>query len=338
MKKKKVYRLKTLPKIILCLLVIAVVAGIYFNKRYQEYLYTQTFEYKLLEVGYSNTDTNNLVDNLNNKELEKVLTYDYNEFLPHFVTAKYFIFDNLDKYLSQVITKEQDFFKYRGPDDYDYDKIVSEVNVNIIYDFYTNTKSTDRSKNYALLVNKYYELGSDYEPDDLVSIPWKYRLGLENESILIRSEVLDAYLEMWQAAYDEEGIYLLALSGYRSYASQLQVYKLYEDSKGTKYADSIAARPGYSEHQTGLSLDIYSKECQRQSTFKDSKTYAWLVKNAHKYGFILRYPKDKESITGYNYESWHYRYVGKELASKVYESGLTYDEYYIYGIENDLLK
>jgi len=80
-------------------------------------------------------------------------------------------------------------------------------------------------------------------------------------------------------------------------------------------------------------LDIYSKECQTQSGFKDSKTYAWLIKNAHKYGFILRYPEGQQKLTGYNYESWHYRYVGVELATKVYEEGITYDEYYAYYLE-----
>jgi D-alanyl-D-alanine carboxypeptidase len=139
---------------------------------------------------------------------------------------------------------------------------------------------------------------------------------------------------MWTDA-KAEGLYLLVDSAYRSYDKQQQVYKQYENQKGTKYADSIAARPGFSEHQTGLVLDIYSKECYDQAKFKDSKTYAWLIANSYKYGFILRYPEGKDNLTGYKYESWHYRYLGKELARKVFDSGLTYDEYYAYYIEGD---
>lgn len=331
---KKVYKLKKGPKIFLVVLVILAVVLHFGMKKYREYQYTQSYEYKLLEIGYSADEVKIFLDNLGNEELDKVLTYQYNEFISEFVPRKYFLFKNLDNYLSQVITKEEDFFKYHGTEGYDYDAIVASVNTGTSDDFYTNTKKTNRDLGYAMIVNKYYELGSDYEPDDLVDIPWKYRLGLENEKVYVRQDAYNAYMEMWEAANSEENIYLLALSGYRSYKDQERVYNNYKEYKGEKYADSIAARPGFSEHQTGLSLDIYSKECQTQNGFKDSKTYAWLIKNAHKYGFILRYPENKQKLTGYNYESWHYRYVGVELATKVYEEGITYDEYYAYYIDS----
>ena len=142
-----------------------------------------------------------------------------------------------------------------------------------------------------------------------------------------------AYVEMWNAAY-ADGIYLLALSTYRSKAEQEQEYKYYKDYKGEKYADSIAARPGWSEHQTGLAIDLYSKKDYKADTFDQSETFKWLSENAVKYGFILRYTKGNEDITGYHYESWHYRYLGKELAQKVVDSGLTYDEYYAFYLDN----
>lgn len=330
---KKVYKLKKGPKIFLVILVILGVVFHFGMKKYREYQYTQTYEYKLLEIGYSEEEVKILLDNLKDDELDNVLTYQYNEFMTEFVSRKYFLYKNLDNYLSQVITKEEDFFKYHGTEGYDYDELIALVNTGASEEFYSNTKKTDLDMEYAMIVNKFYELGSDYEPDDLVDIPWKYRLGLENEKVYVRQVAYDAYMAMWEDAYNEEGIYLLALSGYRSYSDQERVYNDYKDYKGVKYADSIAARPGFSEHQTGLSLDIYSKECQTQNGFKDSKTYAWLVENAHKYGFILRYPEDKQDLTGYNYESWHYRYVGVELATKVYEEGITYDEYYAYYLD-----
>lgn len=333
MKEKKVYKLKTWPKVLLFIIVVLSALIPISYAKYQDYLYTQTQEYALLQLGYSEEQTKHLLNVLSEDEVSKVLTYEYNEFIPEFIKTKYFIFKNLDGYLSQVITQEEDFFKYHGTEGYDYENIVALVNVHAIENVYEGKYKTNLNDGYAILVNKYYELGESYEPDDLVSIPWKYRLGTEKDIKKIRSDVYNAYLSMWEAAY-QEGIYLLVDSAYRSYTSQDEVYKMYENSKGTKYADSIAARPGYSEHQTGLSLDIYSKECANAKTFKDSNTYAWLMKNAHKYGFILRYPDGKNKITGYNYESWHYRYLGVELATKVYNEGITYDEYYAYYLDN----
>ena len=329
MKTKKVYKLKLWAKVLLVVLVLVCIASYYGYQYYQDYLYKQTYEYKLLELGYTKDDIKIKESVLSDKQIDNILTYEFNEFIPKFLECKYFKFEKLDLYLSQVITQEDDFFKYHGTDGYDYDYIVSVVNVGALNSHYTNTVMTDRDKDIAMLVNKYTELGVDYKPDDLVSIPWKYRLGLESDIKLIRQEVYDAYLEMWNAA-KEAGHYLLVDSGFRSSESQEQVYKSYENRYGTKFADSVAARAGFSEHQTGLALDIYSKECASATTFKDSKTYAWLIENSYKFGFILRYPDTMSEITGYNYESWHYRYVGVELAKKVYESGLTYDEYYVY--------
>ena len=113
-----------------------------------------------------------------------------------------------------------------------------------------------------------------------------------------------------------------------------KIYDEYKDLKGEEYADEYAARPDYSEHQSGLALDIITYGASGE-TFDTTDAFKWLQKNAHKYGFILRYPKDKEDITGYAYESWHYRYLGKDLATKVKKSGLTYDEYYAYYLDKE---
>ena len=98
---------------------------------------------------------------------------------------------------------------------------------------------------------------------------------------------------------------------------------------GSDYTNTVSAKPGFSEHQTGLALDIIEKGGQ-MSEFENSKAYPWLKENAYKYGFILRYPKDKTYLTGYAFESWHYRFLGKDLAKKVYDEGITYDEYYAF--------
>ncbi len=332
METKKVYKLKTWPKVVLVILIILGIGLYYANERYKEYLYTLTYEYKFLGAGYKQEDYDLFAEKLTDNELDTILNYEYNEFIPEFVKQKYFMFKNLDGYLSQVITQEDDFFKYHGTEGYDYPHIVAKVNVGSINDPYENAKKTDFSYEYGILANKYYELGVDYAPDDLVDIDIKYRYDGRKQ---IRREAYDAFLRMWDAAY-ANGIYLVVDSAYRSAAEQQEVYKYYEDYKGLSFADSIAARPGFSEHQTGLAIDLYSKECAVADKFKDSKSYKWLVENSYKYGFILRYPdgdKEKE-ITGYKYESWHYRYLGIELAKKVHDEGITFDEYYAYYMES----
>lgn len=128
-----------------------------------------------------------------------------------------------------------------------------------------------------------------------------------------------------------EGISLRSVSPYRSYSTQQSTYNGWVAKSGKAKADTYSARPGYSEHQTGLAVDI---NCASQkANFQNTKEYAWLIKNCYKYGFILRYPKGKEYITGYVYEPWHYRYIGVEHATKVHNLGITYEEYYAYYID-----
>ena len=140
--------------------------------------------------------------------------------------------------------------------------------------------------------------------------------------------VLSAFKNMWSAAKKQD-LTLIVNSSYRDYKSQEEVWNYYDDLRGEEYADSIAARAGYSEHQTGLALDIITYGANKNN-FEKTDEFKWLEKNAHKYGFILRYPKGKEDITGYAYESWHYRYVGIETATEIYNKKITYDEYYAY--------
>ena len=120
---------------------------------------------------------------------------------------------------------------------------------------------------------------------------------------------------------------MYASSSYRDYQYQVDLYNGYVNSKGEEWADSISARPGFSEHQTGLTVDMAATGAQL-SKFADTDAFVWMQQNAHRFGWILRYPEGKEIITGYSYEAWHYRYLGVELATKVHDSGLTYDEYY----------
>ena len=135
---------------------------------------------------------------------------------------------------------------------------------------------------------------------------------------VLRKDAAKAYLKMFRAA-KKKGINLVVQSGYRSYSAQVSVYNGWVASLGKKGADLQSARPGYSEHQTGLSVDIASATagCTIQSCFSKTPEGKWLTKNAWKYGWHLRYPKGKTSITGYKFEPWHWRYVGLDLAAEL---------------------
>ena len=127
-------------------------------------------------------------------------------------------------------------------------------------------------------------------------------------------------------------IKLWSVSAYRSYTTQRNIYNRYVKKDGVKKADTYSARPGHSEHSTGLAVDINTASSSRH--FENTKEYKWLKENSYKYGFIERYLKGKEFITGYKYEPWHFRYFGEEVATKLYELNITYEEYLI--IKNNL--
>lgn len=154
-----------------------------------------------------------------------------------------------------------------------------------------------------LVVNKTYALPADYSPG-------------------VQPEAQAAFDEM-QSAAAEEGLNLYISSGFRSYDYQAGLYSRYVERSGQAEADRYSARAGHSEHQTGLAFDLNTIT----DDFKDTAEGKWVARNCHKYGFIIRYPADKESVTGYMYEPWHIRYLGKETAQAVYDSGLCLEEY-----------
>ena len=316
---KKKIKLKKRVKIILVLAILGIIGIIFGIHKYKEYLYHQTYEYKLMQVGYSMEEAHLLENNLDTDHLNKYLEENRNDTIIGILNEKYYIKDNLDRYLNYISNNKKTSIK----------DTITIVNVNRDYDYYELNLNTDTSKTELMLVNKYYGLDESYNPDDLVNISNLYSWGSGHKT---RQITYDAFLNMWNAAY-EDGLYLMINSSFRTYAEQKQVYDNYINLKGEKYADSIAARPGHSEHETGLCLDIFSKTNTNKSTFKDTEDYEWLKNNAYKYGFIIRYPEGKENITGYTFESWHYRYVGLEIAKFIHENDITYDEYYAYFIE-----
>lgn len=172
-----------------------------------------------------------------------------------------------------------------------------------------------------LIVNKSYPLPKDYVPTNT----YKDATGLNYCSECINVDAYEEY-KLMKADMASLGLNIWIQSGYRSYNLQESLYNKYVNRDGKLAADTYSARPGYSEHQTGLAFDLNSISDDFQYTSEGK----WVNENAWRYGFILRYPKSKESITGYKYESWHLRYVGKDLASKLYNNGdwITLEEHF----------
>lgn len=304
-------RIKIVPVIILVVIVIILIVGGISLKKFIDY--RNSYDYKLSKIGYQENEIKR-IKKLNDKQIDTVLKIDYNKNIDDFIQQKYFIFDNLTDYLKY----------YKENDDKSIKDIVSIVNVGTNRDHYTKTKATNMNKKDLILVNKYNYLSKDYQPDDLINIPLQYSYA-DNK---IREHVYEEFKNMWYAA-NKEGLTLIVTSSYRSYDEQEKIHKSYANQKGQEWADSVSARAGYSEHQTGLALDIVTYN-STMDNFEDSEEFKWLKKNSYKYGFILRYPKDKTYITGYDYESWHYRYVGKKIAKEIHDQDITYDEYYAF--------
>ena len=179
-----------------------------------------------------------------------------------------------------------------------------------------------------ILVNKGWNLPRDYVPNDLVTVETDFVSYALPERRQMRAEAAEAMLVLMEAA-KEEGLGLLCVSGYRSYGTQKVVFDNKVKAVGEEAALKYVAYPGQSEHQTGLAMDLTSRDLANglTSSFADTAEGQWVAMNAHRFGFIIRYPAGKENITGYNYEPWHIRYVGQEVAQYIYEHGLTLEEY-----------
>lgn len=179
-----------------------------------------------------------------------------------------------------------------------------------------------------VLVNKERSLPADYVPEGLMppDIPFYFSENIEKR--WLRPDAAAAIEEMFAAA-EADGIKLVGASAYRSYDTQVGLFRRYVNQYGEEEASRFSARPGQSEHQTGLTIDVYHAQITNglEESFAETPEGMWVAENAHKYGFIIRYPQGKEDITGYTFEPWHLRYVGTTVAQQLYETGLTLEEY-----------
>jgi len=188
-------------------------------------------------------------------------------------------------------------------------------------DFYKNIKEVQEPNDLIVLVNKNNILPEDYVPSDLRLINNRYAYDNKylREEAAINFENLSADASIL-------GYRIIATSTFRDYDYQGKLFNEYVNEKGIDYALLCSAKPGHSEHQTGLAVDVEGSN-KDYNEFEKSIEFNWMQENAFRYGFILRYPKGKEHITGFKYEPWHYRYVGITHATNIYNNNLTLEEY-----------
>lgn len=251
---------------------------------------------RLLDKGYTEDQLLNLFKDLYFYEMTPLLVFDYQY---------------------NEMTYIEDCLSHRD--------VNSTTHFELSNDYYTeyaNSIAVPDITNTNMLVNKTYYLPEDYVPENVTELSNYYAASGRS----LAKVAADALAE-WCDGGRNVGVIFYATSAYRSYDEQVTIYNNMVTANGQESADALSARPGYSEHQTGLTVDIAATN-QESEDFQDTNAYLWTSTNSADYGWILRYPDGKECITGYDFEPWHYRYVGQAIATALSESGLTYDEFY----------
>jgi len=197
------------------------------------------------------------------------------------------------------------------------------------YAVLTSAEDTNETEDILILVNKKCDISKDYVPKNLGEVDIRFSPGTALKQKMMQEEAAEALEELFKEA-EKEDIILYGVSGYRSYEYQKQIYDRKVKAVGKKEAGKYVAYPGQSEHQTGLAMDVTNEAGVSKSlteNFGETKEGQWLEDNAHKFGFIIRYPEGKEEITGYNYEPWHIRYVGTEASEEIRDQRIVLEEY-----------
>lgn len=273
---------------------------------------------QLLKKGYNVEETSAILRSGTDTSIPEFLKREKEEDTLDMLQYEWAKLENYDRYLAYQLESREDE-----------ENTVTYVNIGLDRPFYENPIIVTEY-HPTMLVDHYRKLNEDFVPDQLTSIDSKY-LKDKTAKELITKMTLNAYLKMYEAA-KKEGLEILVNSAYRSYEDQQAVCDTYQEAYGSAYVEKYVAKPGFSEHQTGLCFDLASAT---SNIFAESAEYQWMLNHAHEYGFILRFPKGREDVTGYRAEPWHYRYVGKEVATKMVEEDLTLDEYYIRYLDRD---
>lgn len=331
MKKKKI---KKKVKILLVIfLIIFVVGSITIVKQLKQNKSNQSAQKYTTKIDKKNKKSPLTTLNYSNDDIALIEKYNISD-----ENIKYLIDNKIDSKLAMNIIKEKyyidDYLKkyldyYEKNKDLSFSEIITRINTHLDDEFYTNTEKTDDTLGKFVILNKHYYSDENYKGLNLIDIDSEY--NLYNTSFKLSKECYEAFLKMYNDA-KEQGYAFKINSAYRSYEKQIKIYQGWVNKDGVKQADTYSARAGFSEHQTGYAFDVRDYPFTNDD-YSKTKSFTWVSENAYKYGFIIRFPKDKEYITGYQYEPWHYRYCGIECATYIHDNNITFEEYYEYFIK-----
>ena len=298
----------SVPVVIATLFVLVVLV-----KSCQGIAYYHSDEGRLYRLGYPIEQARLLASTLKAPQIDSLIArQEHDTIATALIQARYFIVDNFDRYLA---------FHKKDTTSAPLNNIIALVNIGADQDREACAVPCDTSKGQLMLVNGRHYLDESYKPDSLATINKRYCYQ-EQRALRV---VVDAFMAMQQACKKQTGAQLIVNSAHRSYQQQIAMHK--------RSAKGYAAHAGYSEHQTGLAIDVTSLEHPMRWPFDKSEECAWMHEHCHEYGFILRYPKRQSRIFGFAYEPWHLRYVGPEVARRIHDEDITFDEYYAYYIE-----
>ena len=298
--KKKKIKIKK-KNFTIFIIIISIVTFLIFELTYTVVKMINTPKEKNIEVKKNkNKKKKNKKNNSKLDELENI-----NEKITYFKN------DNIDRYINYK----------KNNQDLEITQIIKNVNMNLDKIPYEDAIEIEDKDNQLVLVNKYNYLGENFIPKNLENINNQYALN----NMKLVNYAKEAFEEMAKAA-KKENLKIVAMSSYRSYSYQVDLYNKYKKKDGQEAADKYSGRPGFSEHQSGLAVDVYNEKTE-YTNFESTKEFIWMEDHAHEYGFIIRFPKGKENETGYQYESWHYRYVGIEVATYIKNNNISLEEY-----------
>jgi len=282
---------------------------IYLELKYYDKSNSVSLINKLIEKKYSTDEINLILKSGNNNTIKDFVK-----------TTKY---DDLSKYLKFDYAKLSlldRYIEYKASNVCEYKDAIINVNIGLDKEYYEEYTETNNFS-ISMIVNKYHKVGESFIPDDLVDVPKELLQGNNKEKG--NQEMVNALVNMTNDLSRETGKKVYVSNVYRSYQEQEELYNKLLKSNGENYVKNSVSQPGFSEHQTGLILNI-----DTVGEFKTSIEREWLKNNAHKYGFILRYPENKSEITGYKGIIKQYRYVGVDIASYIAKNSITFEEYY----------
>ena len=274
---------------------------------------------RLKELNYKDEEIDFIIKEISKENLNYLIKNKIDHTIAYSIIKEtYYIDEYLEKYIKYLENNQDLSFK----------EIITRINCHLDVEFYTNTEPTNTKLGKYVILNKHYYADGSYKGENLVDIDGSY--NLYGTSFKLSKECYEAFLKMYKDA-KALGYGFKINSAYRSFESQKSIYQGWVNQDGQELADTYSARAGYSEHQTGFAFDVRDYPFTNDD-YSKTKSFTWVSQNAYKYGFIIRFPKGKEYITGYQYEPWHYRYCGLECAEYINKHDITYEEYYEYFI------